>query len=291
SLNYTIQNDEGPMPTVSLSIGGSVTEAGGTATVTVTAHLNNNDKTQVPITVPLDFGGTAIQGTDYSLSATSVTFPKNTKDGDTKTITITGLEDDGTGAPGNPIVLNESDATLTVTIHPAPTDKEGNTQGYTVGQNNTAMTTITEDNNDPLPVISFKTLTPNSPDQAHSASVEVDLTLPSDPTKIVATDQTITVQYAATDGTAFGSGPNQDYSLPPGMLTFNPGDTKAFIPVTLINTGADEANDDTAADETFTITLSNPSNNATLSANPTATFSIKEGANQAPSITSITGPS
>ncbi len=64
---------------------------------------------------------------------------------------------------------------------------------------------------------------------------------------------TVTVEYAATGGTADGNG--VDYTLAPGTLTFLPGGpTSQTIEITIIDDGSDEE------DETIEITLSNPVN-------------------------------
>lgn len=67
---------------------------------------------------------------------------------------------------------------------------------------------------------------------------------------------TITVNYAATGGTATGGG--VDYTLNAGTLTFTPGQTSKNISITIINDPTSET------DETIFITLSSP-NGATLS--------------------------
>jgi Calx-beta domain len=61
----------------------------------------------------------------------------------------------------------------------------------------------------------------------------------------------VTVDYATSDGTATAG---SDYVSATGSVTFTPGQTVATFPVTILGDGADEA------DETFTLTLSNPQN-------------------------------
>ena len=65
-----------------------------------------------------------------------------------------------------------------------------------------------------------------------------------------ASEQTITVDYTVTGGTATGGG--VDYTLAAGTLTFNPGQTSKTINIDIVNDGADED------DETIIVTLSNP---------------------------------
>lgn len=71
---------------------------------------------------------------------------------------------------------------------------------------------------------------------------------------------TITVNYATSDGTATAG---QDYTATSGTLTFNNGETGKLITIPLIDDASDEP------DETFNITLSNPTGGATL-ANPSS---------------------
>ena len=66
--------------------------------------------------------------------------------------------------------------------------------------------------------------------------------------------QTVTVDYATSDGTASAG---SDYTAASGTLTFSPGQTDKTITLTITNDDVDEA------DETITVTLTNPSN-ATL---------------------------
>ncbi|MCH2247167.1 MAG: Ig-like domain-containing protein [Crocosphaera sp.] len=68
-----------------------------------------------------------------------------------------------------------------------------------------------------------------------------------------ATNQTVTVDYTTGDigDTATA---NTDYTTTTGTITFNPGDLVKYVEVPIIN------NDESEADETFTLTLSNPSN-------------------------------
>ncbi len=67
-------------------------------------------------------------------------------------------------------------------------------------------------------------------------------------------NQTVTVDYATSDGTATAG---SDYTAVSDSLTFNPGQTTQFVTVPIIGDTSDET------DETFMITLSN-ANNAVL---------------------------
>ncbi len=78
-------------------------------------------------------------------------------------------------------------------------------------------------------------------------------------------DQTVTVSYATSGGTATGSG--TDYTLPSGTATIAAGSTTTNISLAVVNDSTDESN------ETVAITLSNPIN-ATLGANTIHTYTI-----------------
>ena len=62
--------------------------------------------------------------------------------------------------------------------------------------------------------------------------------------------QTYTVDYAATGGTATGGG--VDYTVEPGTLTFNPGETSKTISIDIVDDGLVEEH------ETIVVELSNP---------------------------------
>ncbi|QNT77021.1 tandem-95 repeat protein [Dehalogenimonas etheniformans] len=76
----------------------------------------------------------------------------------------------------------------------------------------------------------------------------------------------VTVNYAISGGTATGGG--VDYTLVAGTLTFAPGDTLEYVPITVVNDGVNEPN------ETIQVTLSSPSG-AVLGANTVYTYTIQ----------------
>jgi hypothetical protein len=78
-----------------------------------------------------------------------------------------------------------------------------------------------------------------------------------------ASAQTVTVAYATGNGTAAAPG---DYSSTSGTLTFPPGTTSQTINVPVVGDVLDEAN------ETFTVTLSSPTNATITTAAGTATI-------------------
>ena len=78
----------------------------------------------------------------------------------------------------------------------------------------------------------------------------------------------VTVDYSATGGTATGDG--TDYTLADGTATIPAGETSTTIPLSIVNDTLLEGN------ETVEITLSNPSDNATIGANKVFTYTIQD---------------
>ncbi len=73
--------------------GGAFAEDGGTDTVTATLSA----ATTVPISVELNFSGAAVQGTNYSTSAASITIGAGQTTG---SITLTGIDTGDTSDQG-----------------------------------------------------------------------------------------------------------------------------------------------------------------------------------------------
>jgi len=90
--------------------------------------------------------------------------------------------------------------------------------------------------------VTFETEASEALESVSTAGISVILT--------VAQEDTVTVNYAVTGGTATGGG--VDYTLAPGILSFAPGETSKTITLYIVDDGLDEEN------ETIEITLSNP---------------------------------
>jgi subtilase family serine protease len=75
----------------------------------------------------------------------------------------------------------------------------------------------------------------------------------------------VTVQYAVTGGTAIGNG--VDYTLPPGTISFAPGETSKSITMSVVDDSQPEPN------ETVVVSMSNPVN-ATIGQIPSFTYTI-----------------
>jgi Domain of unknown function (DUF4347)/RTX calcium-binding nonapeptide repeat (4 copies)/Calx-beta domain len=86
-ISVTNNDNEAVSPNVTLALTGSpLSENGGVATVTATLSA----ATTVPVTIGLDFTGTAVNGTDYTPSASSIVIAPG---GTTGTATLTGVPD------------------------------------------------------------------------------------------------------------------------------------------------------------------------------------------------------
>jgi hypothetical protein len=114
--------------------------------------------------------------------------------------------------------------------------------------------------NDPPPTVDFNAASSSGSEGTTPAVIPVSLS--------AASGKTVTVQYDTADGTAVAPG---DYTaVVGGTLTFNPGVTTQNINITINDDGAPEGN------ETFTITLSAPSNATLAGANNPHTYTIND---------------
>ena len=105
-----------------------------------------------------------------------------------------------------------------------------------------AIGTITD--NDPIPTLTFANVTVIEPDVG---TVTATFTV----TLSAASGKTVTVDYATANGTATSPA---DYSATSGTFTFNPGQTTKTIDIAVQGDLLNEAN------ETYTVTLTNPTN-------------------------------
>ena len=225
----------------------TVDEGDGTAEFTVTLDLASGE------TVTVDYAtadGTALAGSDYTAASGTLTFAA----GDTsKTIDVLVTDDS----------LGEGDEDFTVTLSSA--SNAGMSDGEATG-------TIT-DNEIPTLTIADATAT-------EGASVSFTVTL--DP----ASSSDVTVAYATSDGTATADSADADgadYTAPASgaELTISAGRTSETISIA---TGDDTVDED---DETFTLTLSNPSSNAELGVQKTATGTIEDDDTDPAQVTNV----
>jgi hypothetical protein len=107
--------------------------------------------------------------------------------------------------------------------------------------------------------VQFASTSSSGAENVTPANLTVNLAFPS--------NVVVTVDYAATGGTATGGG--VDYTLNAGTLTFNVGETSKVIPIAIVDDTTPESS------ETIIVTLSNPTN-ATLGANTQHTYTITD---------------
>jgi hypothetical protein len=162
--------------------------------------------------------GTATQPSDYIATSDTLSFAP----GETTKEILIAIKGD---------VIYEPDETFTVTL--------SNPDGATIG---TGTGTGTIENDEDTPALSISGA---SVSEGNSGTVDAIFTVTLDP----ASYEPVTVQYATSNGTAIQPG---DYTATEGTLTFNPEETSKEIKVPVIGDWIDEA------DETFTVTLSNP---------------------------------
>ncbi|MDP3859664.1 MAG: Calx-beta domain-containing protein [Stagnimonas sp.] len=164
--------------------------------------------------------GSATAGSDYTAKNGTLTFAPGST---SQPITIAVTGD----------TVDEADETFTVALS-APSNATIST--------GTGVGTITDDDATPSLSIGNATVTEGNSGSA-TASFTVSLS--------AASGQTVTVSYATANGTATAG---SDYTAKTGTLTFAPGATSQPVTIAVAGDVADEA------DETFTVTLSAPSN-------------------------------
>jgi hypothetical protein len=215
----TIVNDDAA-PTVSVTgPAGPVPEGNAGATpVTFTVTLSNPAGVAVTVNYATADGTATTADGDYAPASGTLTFAPGET---TKTVTVFVAGD----------TTFEADETFDLVLSgPA---------GAALG---TATATATVANDDAQPTASITGVTANEGNAGPTlVTFTVTLTNPS--------DQPVTIDYATADGTATAG---QDYAAASGTLTFAPGETTKTIVVTVTGDTAFEA------DETFTVTLTNP---------------------------------
>ena len=175
-------------------------------------------------TVTVDYAtsdGTADAGDDYTAKSGTLTFDA----GETSKTVSVSIADD---------TENESDETFTVTL--------SNASGADLGTK-TATGTI---RNRTVVVETTPTVSVAGGSGTEGDDDDIDFTVTLDE----AASGTVTVDYATADGTADAG---DDYTAKSGTLSFSAGTTSKTISVAI----ADDIENE--SDETFTVTLSNPS--------------------------------
>jgi hypothetical protein len=255
----TITNDD-QVPDISID-DQALTEGNvGTSTLTFNVTLSNPSDQTVTVDYTTNDGTATTADGDYDAATNSMTFdPGQTA----KTVDVTVNGD----------LTHESDETFTV-------DLSSPSNGNVLAGSGTG--TILDD--DASPTIS---VTNGSVTEGNVG----DTTLSFDVTLSVVSAGTVTVDYTTTNGSATVA--NGDYDVASGTLTFDPGETKKTVDVTVHGDTTYETN------ETLTLDLSN-ANGATIAddsgtgtitnddATPTFTIGDVNVAEGATGITSLT---
>ncbi len=229
-------DDSSSIPVV--SVVASAPSASEVGPVPGTFTMMRNGNTIADLTVNYTISGTATNGSDYASIGTTTTIPAGSS---TATITITPIPD-AIAEPDENVVL-----TLTVggTYRAAPA---------------ASSATVTIGNGPPPVNVGFTATASAVSENISPAFISVSLS--------ASYPAPVTVHYAPTGGTAMGGG--VDYTLAPGTLTFAPGETVKFIPITIIKDALTEPN------KTVVVTLDSPTA-ATLGTS-TFTLTIVDGA-------------
>jgi hypothetical protein len=217
----------------------TVREDAGSVTITVTRTGGSAGAVGVSYATG---DGTATAGSDYTAKTGTLSWG----DGDTsaKSFTVNILNDSG----------YEGNETFTVTL----SDPTG---GASLGSPSQATVTIEED--DPVPpagTLQFSSATFTVSEDAGSVTITV--------TRTGSGSGVVGVTYATGDGTATAG---SDYTAKTGTLSWGDGDTSAkSFTVNILNDSSYEGN------ETFTVTLSDPTGGASLGSPSQATVTIEE---------------
>jgi hypothetical protein len=184
--------------------------------------------------------GTATAGSDYVANSGTVTFTSGGPLTQTITVAVNG---DTTVEPDEAFVVNLSGAS-----------------GATIADAQGLGTIVNDDA--ALPTLAINNMSAN---EGNSGTTPFVFTV----TLSAASASTVMVNYATADGTATAP---SDYAVTSGTLMFNPGVTTQTITVNVVGDTVVEAN------ETFTVTLSGPTNATIATGAGTGTIINDDGA-------------
>lgn len=202
----TITNND-PAPIVSFSSSSQAVTEGDSGTATLTATVQLNSVSGVSTTIPFSVSGTASSGTDYSVSTSSpLVIPAGNNSG---TITVAVFGE----------TTYENAETVVLTL--------GTPTNGTLGA--TTAHTITINNNDPIPTVSFSASAQTVNEGAGQIYVLFVMTNPS--------DFTVSIPYSIS-GTA--NYPN-DHNLQTGSTTITAGNTDKVFTFSVVNDAVTEA--------------------------------------------------
>ncbi|NCS31494.1 MAG: hypothetical protein GPJ18_24460, partial [Microcystis aeruginosa F13-15] len=233
----TITNDDVILPSIALAISPSSVSEDGTSNL-LYIFIRTGDTTN-PLTVNYSIGGTAINGTDYTLLPTSVTFEANSA---IATVTVDPTAD----------TTVESDETVVLTL--------ASGTGYTIGNPNAVTGTITNDDTSVR-----VTVAPGSVNEDGTTNLVYTFT------RTGVTSNALTVNYnvggTATFNTDYTQTGAASFTATTGTVTFAVGLSTATV---TIDPTADTI---VEADETVILTLISGTG-YTLDAATTATGTI-----------------
>ena len=226
-----------PVTTAGISVtpisGLTTTESGGTATFSVVLNI-------AP-TADVLIGVSSSNTNEGTVNVSNLTFTAANWN-IAQTVTISGVDD----------LLIDGNQSYSIVLAPA-TSSDANYNGL----NPNDVTVVNNDND--LPLINITT-SPQTVVEGLATSQVYTVSLNT------ASTQSITVQYATSNGTATSG---SDYTSTTGTLTFNAGITTQIITIPILNDAVNEA------DETFSLTLSNPTN-ALLGSTKSVTTTITD---------------
>src|SRR3990170_2552041 len=275
-----------------------------TATATVTGTPTpTNTATSTPTDTP-SLSITDVSALEENISDPSVVFTVMLSAASNQEVTVEYASADGTATwPSDYIRIRQTTLTFppgtitqTITIHIKADTVYESDETFLVNLFNVTNATLADDqgvgtilNDDSPPTVHFSAAAYTVNEGAGLATITATLT--------GATEVTATVSYATSDGTALAG---SDYTAISGTLTFAPGVTSRTFSVPIINDAIFEAN------ESLSLTLSNPVSSTLGSPNPAtltivdndappsvqfsaATYSVNEGAGSATITATLTG--
>ena len=201
----------------------------------------------------------AVEAPDPTLKALTVSDATLSPAFDADTVTYTATVAAATERVTLSGTLNDDDASLAYT---PSTDADSSTAGHQVEVavgDTTATVTVTAADGETTrayrvvvkrPAPEVETSTPTLSIAGGSGAEGADTSIGFTVTLDEAADDTVTVDYATSDGTATAG---TDYTSTSGTLTFDVGTTSKTVSVAIADDTEDES------DETFTVTLSNAS--------------------------------
>jgi len=200
------------------------------------AESNGSEPNNASIGVRVNFIPQSNITVDYATADGTATTGGSDYTATSNTLTITAPDSTANySITINNDISTEPDENFTITL--------SNPSIGIIGSKSTQTFTINDDDNPRK--IYFDASSSNALENVTSGSIPISINV-SDGTNPT------TVDYTITSGTATGSG--TDYTLANGTLTIAAGNTTNSIPFTVIN------DSDFETDETFTVTLSNPTN-------------------------------